>query len=155
MKQLTTKEKLSVGETLEHIQKVQGYIFTMVKELLNRARDHDKSKMTTPEVEAFAEVTGKLHGLTYGSPEYHANLKTIEPALKHHYGNNRHHPQHFPNGVNDMNLIDLIELVADWKSSAERQNDGNVRFGLATSSERFSIGPQLMQIIENTITCLE
>jgi hypothetical protein len=37
----------------------------------------------------------------------------MAPALKHHYENNRHHPEHFKNNIDDMNLIDLIEMLCD------------------------------------------
>jgi len=44
----------------------------------------------------------------------------MKPALEHHYALYRHHPEHFQNGIDDMNLIDLVEMFADWKASSER-----------------------------------
>ena len=56
-------------------------------------RDHDKSKLEAPEKEIFDAVTPKLRTLTYGSPEYHASLEEMGPALDHHYSVNAHHPE--------------------------------------------------------------
>jgi hypothetical protein len=50
-----------------------------------------------------------------------------------------------------MNLVDLIEMLADWKASSERQNDGNLRKSLDENAERFKMSPQLTRILENTI----
>jgi len=44
----------------------------------------------------------------------------MKPAIEHHYKNNRHHPEHFNNGIDEMNLVDLIELLCDWKAASER-----------------------------------
>lgn len=142
-------------ETTKHIRKVQANLFLLIKLLLDRAQHHDDSKLEQPEVGYFTEHTHKLASLSFGSEEYKANLKAIEPALKHHYANNRHHPNHFKNGIDDMNLIDLVEMLCDWRASAERQNDGNVREGLYVCAEKFNINPQLLKILENTIELLD
>jgi hypothetical protein len=91
----------------------------MINELSKRAVNHDKSKLESPEKEIFEEYTPKLKGTTYGSEEYKEFLKEMKPALDHHYANNRHHPEHFKNGVNDMNLFDLLEMAADWLAAGK------------------------------------
>jgi hypothetical protein len=55
---------------------------------------HDASKWSPEEWPAFEEATPKLAGMTYGSDEYKAALASIKPALKHHYAENSHHPEH-------------------------------------------------------------
>ena len=53
------------------------------------------------------------------------NIDTkFKPAIDHHYANNRHHPEHWPNGINDMTLMDLIEMLADWKAATARNKNG-------------------------------
>ena len=74
----------------------------------------------------------------------------MKPALEHHYAKNRHHPEHHKNGINDMNLIDLIEMFCDWKASSERQNDGNILKSIEINGKRFHMSPQLIEIFENT-----
>jgi hypothetical protein len=80
-----------------------------------------------------------LATLEYGSDEYQQCLNELKPALEHHYATYRHHPEHFPNGVNDMNLIDLCEVIADWKAASERHNDGNLIKSIEINAKRFHI----------------
>lgn len=152
---LNTKEKLANLETVSHIQEVQSNLHKVIVALLERARVHDQSKLASPELKYFTDAAGKLEGLTYGTDAYNKNLEAIKPALEHHYAHNRHHPEHFANGVDDMNLVDLIEMICDWDASADRQNAGNVRLGIAKAIERFKISPQLASILKNTIDLLE
>jgi hypothetical protein len=68
-------------------------------------------------------------------------------ALKHHYANNRHHPEHFENGINGMNLLDVIEMVCDWKAAADLKG---VEPNLDYLAQRFGISDQLKNIIAAT-----
>ena len=94
-------------ETFKHIGVVRRYLGDVIRNLVIRADRHDHSKTQSPEVEMFEEFTPKLAATTYGSPEYEGFRKAMGPALAHHYANNRHHPEHFKNGINDMTLLDL------------------------------------------------
>lgn len=142
-------------ETQKHIETVRKYIRFMIDKIEMRGVKHDASKLESPEVEAFAEVTPKLASTTYGSAEYNAFLEKLKPALDHHYAANRHHPQHFVNGVNDMTLIDIIEMFCDWKASTLRQNDGNLLKSIEANAERFDFDGQLKQILINTARMLD
>lgn len=151
MKQLTLEEQATNATTMHHIGMVQTLLHKVVKELLDRADIHDQSKLESPEVELFTEWTPKLAGSTYGSAEYEGFRKAMGPALLHHYAKNRHHPEHFKNGVNDMSLIDVIEMFCDWKAATMRHNDGNIRKSIAHNADRFGMSPQLVRILENTV----
>lgn len=142
-------------ETLEHIQNVRNLLNRMIIGLLNRGNDHDQSKMHPPEVAYFAEQTGKLHGLTFGSKEYDEAKAALKPALDHHYAVNRHHPQHFHNGINDMNLLDIVEMFCDWKAATMRHDNGNLRFSIAKNANDYKMSDQLKQIFENSIELVE
>jgi len=139
------------ARTLEHIQRVQFYLHKFSKKLMDRAESHDKSKLREPESRAFVLVGERLRGLEYGSAEYQESLRDLAPALEHHYANNRHHPEHFKNGVSDMNLLDLVEMFCDWKASSERQNNGNLRKTLEENGKRFQMDPMLVRILENSL----
>lgn len=142
-------------ETQKHIETVRKYIRFMIDKIEMRGVKHDASKLESPEVELFAEVTPKLASTTYGSDEYDGFLEKLKPALDHHYASNRHHPQHFVNGINDMTLIDIIEMFCDWKASTLRQNDGNLLKSIETNAERFKFDGQLKQILINTARMLD
>lgn len=152
---LTLEEQATNATTMHHINLVQRLIHGVVKELLDRASEHDQSKLRTPEVELFAEWTPKLAASTYGSAEYDGFRKAMGPALAHHYAKNRHHPEHFKDGVNDMNLVDLVEMFCDWKAATMRHNDGNIRKSIEINANRFGISPQLVRILENSVDLVE
>lgn len=148
---MTVEEKACNYETLSHIVRVRNLLNQVIGELLKRGELHDESKMGSPELEIFTEFTPKLKETTFGSEEYNQYKKEMSVALEHHYANNRHHPEYFKNGVNDMTLLDLIEMLCDWKAASERHNDGNIRKSLEINSKRFEMSKQLTEIFENTI----
>ncbi len=137
----TEDHRRSVAEKLEHVR----------HDLDQRAYYHDKSKMRLPEVEVFDEFTPKLRDCTYGSEEYKGFLAAMKPALDHHYKANRHHPEHFVHGVDDMTLMDLIEMLADWKAASERHVDGDIQRSIDLNVERFGLSEQLAEILRNTV----
>jgi hypothetical protein len=137
-------------ETLRHSLRVGELMGQAIRELVTRSVKHDLSKTEPPEVAVFDEYTGELAGCTYGSPQYKANLEAMRPAVEHHYANNRHHPEHFPDGVDGMTLVDLVEMLADWKAATERHNDGSLVRSLKIQKDRFGLSEQLARILENT-----
>ena len=146
---------VSNKDTLNHIEKVRKFIALCINSLRERADNHDKSKLEEPEAEYFAKYTSKLSECTYGSDEYNKYLEELKPALDHHYAKSRHHPEHFPNGINDMTLIDLIEMLCDWKASSLRQHDGNILKSIENNTKRFKLSPQLAKIFKNTVEMFE
>lgn len=121
-----------------------------IKELLHRQEKHDQSKLEPLEVEAFEEYTSKLRECTYGSEKYNSYLKEMSVPLKNHYANNRHHPEHFEDGIQDMNLIDLLEMIIDWKCSTLRHNNGDIMKSIELNQERFGYSDELKGIFQNT-----
>lgn len=147
---LTMDQKACNFETMRHIERVRNLLNLFVSDLLRRGSEHDQSKLESPEVEMFTEFTPKLAATTYGSSEYEGYRKTMGEALNHHYANNSHHPEHHKNGIEDMSLLDVIEMLADWKAASERHNDGNILKSIEKNADRFRISPQLVRILENT-----
>ena len=145
-----SKDYDSTAETLKHSQRVGELMVQTITELAERSTKHDRSKTQDPELETFNEMTPKLKDATYGSEEYKGFLVKMKPALDHHYAENRHHPEHFENGINDMTLVHLIEMLADWKAATERHDDGSLKNSLVIQKDRFSISPQLLKVLENT-----
>lgn len=141
----------SAPETLEHIERVRYYMNPMIDNLIKRALIHDQSKLESPEKEYFDEFTPRLKMLTFGTPEYTQNIQDLKPALDHHYAVNDHHPQfHGEDGINSMNLLSLIEMLADWKAAGERGKNGNIYKSIEINAERFGISKQLKKILINT-----
>ena len=142
-------------ETQDHVRKVRENLLAVVKDLLDRANCHDDSKFSDDERSYFIKYTPKLKACTYGSDEYKQFLKELEPALKHHYAKNDHHSEHYPNGIEGMHLIALVEMFCDWLAATQRHNDGNIRRSIAINKERYHMSDQLCKIFENTAVWFE
>lgn len=137
-------------QILLHIKRVSQLLTEAASELIRRANVHDNSKLQGIEKEMLDELTPKLAEVTYGSPEYNEFLKHLKPALDHHYANNSHHPEHYSNGVNGMDLFDLMEMFFDWKAAGERHNDGNIYKSIQINKDRFKLSDQMVDILINT-----
>src|SRR5687767_11067759 len=121
-----TDEYDSRPDTRAHIHRVDQLLAQICVELANRGREHDASKLVDPELSTFNEYTPKLKHSTYGSDEYKGFLAGMGKGLSHHYAHNRHHPEHFESGIDDMTLVDIVEMLADWKAATERHEDGSL-----------------------------
>ena len=140
----------SRADTEKHIAEVIGRVDQVCSELRIRVQGHDRSKLMSPEKEVFDRVTEGLRGLTYGSSEYKAQLEGMGEALGHHYSVNRHHPEWHSEGIRGMNLLDLVEMLADWKAASGRHADGSMRASLDLNRERFGVSDELYGMLERT-----
>jgi len=137
-------------KTMRHIETVRNYLNAVIFNLLHRQVHHDQSKLQPPELEIFDEYTRKLRGMTYGSNEYKQCMKEMKPAIDHHNENNRHHSEHFKHGILGMTLVDLIEMLCDWKAASLRHDDGNIFKSIEINKKRFGYSDELKEILENT-----
>jgi len=148
-------------ETYKHIEQVRRFIQRAVKHLLHRAEVHDSSKLESPEKEVFDEFTPKLAGSTYGSDEYKSFLAAMKPGLDHHYKHNQHHPEFYAtefgeinpellhNGyaIRQMSLLDILEMLCDWKAATMRHNDGDILKSIEINQKRFGYSDELKSIL--------
>lgn len=137
-------------DTYKHIGEVRSRLLAVAHDLIERAHVHDASKLESPEVEVFNEFTPKLRDSTYGSDEYRDFLAAMGEGLAHHYAHNRHHPEFFENGVAGMNLLDVIEMLADWKAATLRHADGDLARSIEQNAERFGYGDEFKALLLNT-----
>jgi hypothetical protein len=140
----------SRDDTEQHIARVQALLDQFTRSLLARGDIHDRSKLEEPEKAAFDRLTPRLKDLTYGSPAYMASLTELGDALTHHYDQNAHHPEHFADGIRGMSLIDIVEMLVDWKAASERHVDGDIVASIETSQQRFGFSDELKAIFLNT-----
>jgi hypothetical protein len=141
-------------ETILHVSEVSENIEVIASELRKRGISHDRTKFQAIEFEAFVSTREQFKNATYGTPEYQSCVDAIQPAVEHHYQNNRHHPGFHPNGVSNMTLIDLVEMVADWKAAERRSPDKKLIDTLDSSFNKYGIGEQLGCMIKNTLASL-
>ena len=142
-----------VKDLVQHKQWVAQYMQAVASELFERTAVHDNSKFDPWEFDIYEQVFPELKKYSYGSEELKATYETLGPALKHHLMVNRHHPEYFENGVNGMNLIDLIEMVCDWCAASKRSQTG-IDKGLQINKERYGIDEQVFIILKNTVDML-
>jgi hypothetical protein len=144
-------KKDCIRDTKEHISQVQFFMIQFSQALLQRAIVHDDSKLKSPEIEVFTEYTPMLKNTTYLSEEYKGFLKNMEEALHHHYKQNSHHPEHYSEGILGMNLLDIVEMLCDWKASSMRHENGDINKSIVINKERFNMDDVLTKLFQNTI----
>lgn len=135
-------------ELVEHKRLVGLYMTRAITALVGRAIVHDNSKLDPEELELYADAREELMRHEYGSEGYRNAFRAVKPALKHHFANNSHHPEFYLDGINDMDLFDVTEMVCDWMAACQRGGGTTLRLDL--QRERFGISDQLYTIICRT-----
>lgn len=141
-------------DTLLHVNEVKAAIEVFNSELTKRGILHDSTKLQEPEFSPFCFTRERFKKVNYGTPEYQALVDEIKPSIEHHYKHNRHHTAHHANGIDDMNLIDIIEMISDWKAAERRSPDKKLADTLDYAFEKYKIDVQLGKIITNTLKSL-
>jgi len=141
-----------INDTMDHIGLVGDKIDIMIRMLQQAKQSHDHSKLKEPELSGFTKASPLLSKGKYGSKAYKEGLLVLEEsgALKHHYESNRHHSEHFENGVSGMTLIHVVEMLCDWIAATSRNPDGNVLKSIEYKKDSGDIDEQLASILKNT-----
>lgn len=53
--------------------------------------------------------------------------------------------------IGEMTLMDLMEMLCDWKAATQRNKNGNIRKSIEINADRYKINAQLRKILENTV----
>lgn len=141
-------------DTILHISEVRENLEVVTSELKQRGFAHDRTKLQQLEFDGFVSTREKFKKANYGSPEYQECIELTKPAVEHHYKHNRHHTGYHKNGINDMTLVDIIEMIADWRAAARRSPDKKLIDTLAYAMNKYKIDKQLAEIIKNTLNYL-
>ncbi|MAZ17915.1 MAG: hypothetical protein CL535_16495 [Ahrensia sp.] len=119
--------------------------------MIQRGARHDASKFDPVEMhplQKMQEMIDEGGPAPYGTEEYKRRTAILGPMLKHHYENNSHHPEHYENGVNCMDLFDVVEMFFDWKAASERGEESAMNISHACA--KYKIDEQLTGIFRNT-----
>ncbi|MFI4881402.1 MAG: DUF5662 family protein [Phycisphaerales bacterium JB064] len=151
-KDITAEEAIfGMRETLAHKLRVAELLADVAGRLVQRAIHHDDSKFDEVEFPTFAAITPRLKGVTYGSDEYKATLAEFRPAIERHQKTNTHHPEFFgERGIAGMSLLDLMEMLCDWKAATERHDDGDLRRSIEINAQRFGYGEEISNLLTVT-----
>jgi len=142
-------------DTLQHKRAVARFLRYIISDLYDRAITHDDTKFSDEEYDLYAQVVPRLKEVPFGSDEYKAIVRELDPGIEHHVKSSRHHVQYHKRGIEGMHLVDLLEMVVDWKAASMRPPANDVKESLPWNFGRFKIEPQLAAVIRNTIDFLE
>ena len=134
----------------KHIFNVKRKLDKIIQELLFRKENHDKSKLTEPELSLWKAMDQEPR-YDYGTPEYKKKVKKYQKLFEMHYKANRHHPEHFLNGIADMDLIDLIEMLVDWISYKDTIRVREAMDLVEKQSKRFGFSDEIINLLNNTL----
>lgn len=141
----------TIRYVLKHKENVRKRLTVLAQQLLQRAEEHDNSKLQSPEVDWLIEMD-KEPRYIYGSPEYLEKKNRWQKFFDHHYEENSHHPEHFKDlGVLGMNLTDLCEYIVDISSYYEDLHPQEVFDLLDKQAIRFDLDFQLTEVLKNTL----
>lgn len=147
-------EEQYIKDTQKHVDLVRESISVFVKMLIERGKKHDRTKFQEPEKSIFIKYTPELDKCEYGSEEYKRHLEKVKVAIEHHYKNNSHHPEHYENGIKDMNLLDIVEMFCDWYAVTQQRGKNSIEKSIEINKERFGYSDDLEAIFNNTTNIL-
>ncbi len=140
----------TIENIVKHKKSVGNALRALADELYKRADSHDDSKLQMPELGMLINMD-KSKRPVYGSPEYYEHIKKNQAFFDHHYRGNSHHPEHYKNGVHDMDLVDVIEMIADWCSYSKNLSIQEICNLIEQQSKRFGFGEEVADIFKNTM----
>lgn len=131
-------EIITLVKILQHKQKVSFLLREIARQFERRADTHDDSKFNLDEFKGFCQMDNARR-YEYGSPEYEAIIHN-NSAAQLHVSRNRHHPEYWPNGIDDMDMIDIIEMLCDWEIARQiRDIEEDIEKIWQTRKKRFGL----------------
>lgn len=103
----------SYNDRKAKIQLVLGLSEGDMQELENRIKNHDTSKWSNDEFDAY-----RRHFHSVSDKEKEDSEEDFKKALNHHYMVNDHHPEYWKN--TDMPNIAIAELICDWEAMGRK-----------------------------------
>lgn len=143
---LTLHTKLAIHRHISNVKNLLGYV---ISRLTIQAAKHDISKLDEPELSIYTEAFG-TNNSPYGTKEYEEERNKLLSGLNIHYHHNAHHPEHHDDGIQGMDLLQLLEMVCDWKAATKRNDQDNIYKSIIINQKRFGFSDELARILENT-----
>jgi len=146
-----TRKNDSASDTLKHRHEVIDKMNDICMRLMQRGVMHDDSKLEPPEKDALDAMDTNMRHLSYGSAEYMDKIKEAGPMLERHRENARHHPEYHGNDFAKMDLLDVVEMLCDWKAATMRHQDGDILKSLEINAKKYDMPEPVRAMLENTI----
>lgn len=152
---METDEREFLEKHVQHRYYVHFFVTKLIEELLLRANLHDISKLTSEEFDGFAKSIYYLKGPWGQEARPPEILKRLKQSLVTHYAYNDHHPEYFQNGMKDMDLIQMLELIVDWRAAMIGQGNHDIEETLRVGQERFKYPDYVKDILRNTFKTIQ
>jgi hypothetical protein len=126
----------------EYCKKLFKYDPILFKDILERGKIHDNSKLEEPELTPYIYTTWNYRLKDLGkNPEFRKEIQNeMHEATLHHVKNNSHHPEYFdenseinrndrdskPDKITDstsMQLVDIGEMCCDWCAMSKEKGE--------------------------------
>jgi len=138
-------------DTIVHVSEVAENLEICASNLRQRGHAHDRTKFQPMEFDAFVSTREKLKRAKFGAPEQQECVDTIRQAVDHHHANNQHHVQYYSDGIKDMSLLDILEMICDWRAATRRNSESRFKGFLEVAIKKYNISPELEKIIQTTL----
>lgn len=145
-KQTVTMHQLHVNTLMKRVS----------NELRKRGSRHDNSKFSGLEAslgDMYHNEYAKINVLTPSKADVDDYVNKTQAATIEHYKLNDHHVEHFEHGLNDMDLIQIIELVCD--SLAHLKERGHTDSECVREIERqfinYGASNDIIDVVKNTV----
>jgi hypothetical protein len=148
---MESDEKEFLERNIKHRYYVSFFLMKLIEDLFLRSNVHDVSKHSDEEFEGFRKSIYYLKGPWGQENRPPEILEQLNESLQIHYKRNDHHPEHFENGMEDMDLVQLLELIADWRAAMIGQDNHDIDETIATGQERFGYPDFMAKILKNTL----
>ena len=143
-----------------HKVHVDSLMRDVASEIRRRGKSHDTSKFSGIEAslgEMYYEDYNKINVLNPKETDVNTYEKKMAAAHIEHFKRNDHHIEHFENGLSDMNLIQLTELVCDilahMMEKGYSKHDCVDKIGSILKS-RYDAPDELVSIVAHTVEYL-
>ena len=134
-----------LARATRHIMTVQLILRTLAREMLNRADAHDLSKLGPDEFGGMIAIDRIADKCGLNSPEYMAALSG--GAIQLHVSRHSHHPEYHVSGVQNMSLLDIVEMVCDWKAANVLRGHPEWNESVRMMSERLGLSSEQIYLI--------
>ena len=155
---MDTKELEGLMRMIKHSQGVGLLLMKVCKELMVRSITHDASKVLEEDLDRHIEAAQKKqeliekHGMTHGDDMDRKFKEEYKDLVEEHVRRNRHHVEYHTNGILDMDLMDVLEMLLDWcQSAADNGDDVEENNSIGINAKKYGIDPQLTCILRNTV----
>ena len=135
--------------TLDHIKRVKAKMEFFASVIATRGANHDSSKLMEPEYSGWLAMDREPR-YPYGSDKYYDKMRRYKEVLEHHYSVNSHHPEHFSDPSNEMDLVDLLEMLCDWFGYTETITWLDGYYIINSQCDRFGFNGTIKNLLLNT-----